>query len=81
MVVDKEGDALMMEKLFPRNEATIERVMRVIVGLGILSLTVVGPKSMWALIGIVPVLTGLIGSCPLYTLFGFSTCPSGGKAS
>lgn len=62
-------------KLFPRNEANIERVLRVLVGLGILSLTVIGPKTMWGLIGIVPVLTGLIGSCPLYTIFGFSTCP------
>lgn len=64
-----------MDKLFPRNEATIERVLRVIVGLGVLSLTVVGPKTMWGLIGLVPLLTGLIGSCPLYTIFGFSTCP------
>lgn len=70
----------MMEKLFPRNEATIERVLRVIVGLGILSLTVIGPKSMWALIGIVPVLTGLLGSCPLYTILGISTCPTQSKA-
>ena len=69
-----------MDKLFPRNEATIERVLRVVVGLGILSLTVVGPKTMWGLIGLVPVLTGLIGSCPLYTLFGFSTCPMEKKA-
>ena len=64
-----------MDKLFPRNEANIERVLRVLVGLGILSLTVVGPKTMWGLVGVVPVLTGLIGSCPLYPLFGFSTCP------
>ena len=69
-----------MDKLFPRNEATIERVLRVVVGLGILSLTVVGPKTMWGLIGLVPVLTGLIGSCPLYTVFGFSTCPMEKKA-
>jgi len=64
-----------MDKLFPRNEANIERVLRVLVGLGVLSLTVIGPKTMWGLIGIVPLLTGLIGSCPLYTVFGFSTCP------
>ena len=70
-----------MDKLFPRNEANIERVLRVVVGLGILSLTVVGPKTMWGLIGAVPVLTGLIGSCPLYTLFGFSTCPMGKKTT
>jgi len=64
-----------MDRLFPRNEANIERVLRVVVGLGILSLTVIGPKTMWGLIGLIPVLTGAIGSCPLYTVFGFSTCP------
>jgi hypothetical protein len=64
-----------MDKLFPKNEAKIERVLRVVVGLGVLSLTVIGPKTMWGLIGIIPVVTGLIGSCPLYTIFGFSTCP------
>lgn len=64
-----------MARFFPRNEANVERVLRVLVGLGILSLTVIGPRTMWGLIGVVPVLTGLLGSCPLYTLLGFSTCP------
>ena len=36
---------------------------------------IVGCISSWGYLGIVPLLTGLIGSCPLYTLFGFSTCP------
>lgn len=45
------------------------------VGLGLLSLTVVGPKTLWGLVGLVPLLTGLLGSCPLYTVVGFSTCP------
>lgn len=64
----------MLSKLLPRNEHPIERVLRVVAGLGILSLTVVGPQTMWGLIGIVPILTGALGSCPLYTLFGISTC-------
>lgn len=61
-------------KLFPRNEHTIERVLRVAAGLGILSLTVVGPATPWGYLGLVPLLTGALGSCPLYTLFGVSTC-------
>lgn len=65
-----------MEKLLPRNEHTIERVIRVVLGLGLLSLVVVGPQTMWGLVGLVPLATGAIGSCPLYTLFGFSTCPT-----
>ncbi|MHB0970995.1 MAG: YgaP family membrane protein [Thermoanaerobaculia bacterium] len=65
----------MASRLFPTNEHIAERVIRVIVGLGILSLTVIGPKTLWGLIGILPLVTGLIGSCPAYTLLGISTCP------
>ncbi|MBW2527541.1 MAG: DUF2892 domain-containing protein [Deltaproteobacteria bacterium] len=57
-----------------RNEGPVDRILRVALGLGLLSLVVVGPQTWWGLVGIVPLLTGLIGSCPLYTLFGWSTC-------
>lgn len=57
------------------NEAAWDRVARVVLGLALLSLTVVGPKSLWGLIGLVPLLTGAIGFCPLYRVFGFSTAP------
>ena len=60
-------------KLLPMNEATIERVIRVVLGVVLLSLTVVGPHTMWGLVGLVPLATGLIGSCPIYTVLGFST--------
>lgn len=63
-----------MNKLLPANEHTIERVVRVALGAGILSLAFVGPATPWAFLGIIPLATGLIGSCPLYTVFGFSTC-------
>ena len=64
-----------MDKLLPRNEHTLDRTLRVLLGLGLLSLVFIGPKTLWGLVGIVPLATGLIGSCPLYTLFGLSTCP------
>jgi hypothetical protein len=67
-----------MSNLFPKNEHNIERVVRVVAGVGLLGLLAVGPVPGWGLaglIGIVPIATGLIGSCPLYTLVGFSTCP------
>lgn len=64
-----------MSKIFPKNEHNIERVLRIIVGLGVLSLVFIGPKTLWGLVGIVPLATGLIGSCPLYTVIGISTCP------
>ena len=64
----------MLSKFLPANEHPIERVLRVVVGFGILSLAFVGPKTPWAYLGLVPIVTGLLGSCPLYTLFGVSTC-------
>lgn len=60
--------------LLARNEGGLDRALRVLLGLGLLSLVVVGPKSLWGLIGVVPLLTGLFGSCPLYSLLGISTC-------
>ncbi len=56
------------------NEGTVDRAIRVIVGLALLSLTVVGPHSLWGLVGLVPLATGIVGFCPLYRLVGLSTC-------
>ncbi len=65
----------MASKLLPRNEHNIERALRVVLGIVLLSLVFVGPKTLWGLIGVVPLTTGLAGTCPLYTLLGISTCP------
>lgn len=64
-----------MASLFPTNEHPVERVLRVILGLGVLSLAFVGPKTPWGYLGLIPLATGLLGTCPLYTLLGWSTCP------
>ncbi|OGQ77284.1 MAG: hypothetical protein A2289_02315 [Deltaproteobacteria bacterium RIFOXYA12_FULL_58_15] len=71
----------MLEKLFPANEHKVERAIRVVVGLGLLSLVFVGPQTLWGLLGIVPLVTGSVGSCPIYTLFGLSTCRTRTKVS
>jgi hypothetical protein len=63
----------MLAKILPSNEGTVDRVLRVVVGLGALSTVFVGPQSAWGLLGLIPLATGLIGSCPVYTLFGFNT--------
>ncbi len=65
----------MLGKLLPLNEHPIERGARVLLGLALISLVFIGPKTPWGYLGILPVVTGLLGSCPVYTLFGFSTCP------
>jgi hypothetical protein len=57
-----------------RNIGNLERLIRIIAGLAILSLVFIGPQSLWGLIGIVPLLTGLIGWCPPYAMLGISTC-------
>ena len=65
----------MIEKILPKNENGLDRTLRVLLGAGVLSLYFLGPQTPWALIGLVPLVTGLIGSCPIYTLFGMRTCP------
>jgi hypothetical protein len=57
-----------------KNIHNIERVVRVIVGLAIVSLVFIGPQSNWAWLGLIPVATGLIGWCPPYAMLGISTC-------
>ncbi len=64
----------MTSKILPRNEHRIDRGLRVVLGLGLLALAFTSPKAAWGFIGIVPLVTGLIGSCPAYTLLGLRTC-------
>ena len=57
-----------------RNEGTIDRVLRIIVGAGLLSLVFVGPQTAWGWVGVVPLATGIIGNCPVYSILGINTC-------
>jgi hypothetical protein len=59
-----------------RNVGRIDQVLRILVGLGILSLAFVGPKTPLGYFGLLPLLTGMLGVCPAYALFGYSTCPA-----
>ena len=65
--------------MFATNEGTLDRALRVILGLALLAWFLVEQgQGFWhyaKLIGIVPLVTGALGSCPLYTLLGISTCP------
>lgn len=58
-----------------KNEGTVDRVLRVVAGAALVSLVFVGPQTPWGWIGLVPLVTGLIGNCPVYSLLGISTCP------
>jgi hypothetical protein len=57
------------------NEAGWDRAIRVALGIVLLSLIVAGPGTLWGLVGLLPLATGLIGFCPFYRILGFSSCP------
>ena len=59
----------------PKNEGTIDRVLRVIVGAILIALVFVGPQTPWGWIGVIPLVTGFVGWCPAYRLLGLRTCP------
>lgn len=61
--------------MFKTNEGTIDRALRVIVGIALIAIVFVGPQTPLGWIGVVPLLTGLIGWCPAYALLGINTCP------
>lgn len=56
------------------NAGKLDRTLRILVGAGVLSLAFIGPATPWAYIGLVPLLTGAIGFCPIYPLLGVNTC-------
>jgi hypothetical protein len=62
------------DHIMKKNIGSVERMVRIIAGTAIISLAFVGPQSAWACLGIIPLATGLVGWCPPYALFGFSTC-------
>lgn len=61
--------------MFKTNVGGIDRVLRIVVGLVLLALVFVGPKTPWGYVGLVPLLTGLLRTCPLYSLIGLNSCP------
>ncbi|MBI5463300.1 MAG: DUF2892 domain-containing protein [Gammaproteobacteria bacterium] len=56
------------------NVGGIDRVLRIIAGLVLISLVFIGPQTVWGWIGVVPLATGLLGWCPAYLPFGIKTC-------
>ncbi|MEQ1690174.1 MAG: DUF2892 domain-containing protein [Gemmatimonas sp.] len=64
-----------MSSFFGKNVGTLDRVARLALGVALLSLVFTGPQTAWGYLGVIPLLTGVFGTCPLYSLLGFSTCP------
>ena len=64
--------------MFKTNVGGIDRVLRIIVGLALLAAFFLYPDASWrywTLIGVIPLATGLLSTCPLYSILGLSTCP------
>lgn len=57
------------------NVGGIDRVARIAVGLALIALAVKGSVGMWGYLGLIPLVTGLFGLCPVYSLLGIRTCP------
>jgi len=60
--------------MFKTNVGSLDRVLRIVVGIILIALAFVGPKTAWGWIGVVPLVTGLFSTCPVYSLFGIKTC-------
>lgn len=58
-----------------KNAASIDRAIRIIMGIGLITIAFVGPKTPLGFIGLIPLMTGFMGWCPMYSIFGISTCP------
>jgi len=64
--------------MFKKNEGMIDRAARIVVGCLLVSIFYFFPEAPWrwvGLIGAVPIFTGILGWCPLYSIMGISTCP------
>jgi len=60
--------------MFRTNVGTADRLVRIVVGTVLVALVFTGPRTPWGWIGLVPLLTGLLSTCPLYSLIGVNTC-------
>ncbi|MEY4268590.1 MAG: hypothetical protein RIS90_3125 [Pseudomonadota bacterium] len=59
------------------NEGGVDRTLRIVAGLALIGLTLNGTIGVWGWLGLVPLATGAIGWCPLYSVLGWSSCPAG----
>ena len=66
-----------------QNIGSTDRFVRIAIGVSLLALIpfLEGNARWWGLVGLVPLLTGIAGSCPLYSMLGVSTCLIGGRAA
>lgn len=56
------------------NVGGIDKILRIVVGIALVAWAILG-GPVWAWIGVLPIITGVMGWCPAYTLIGLNTCP------
>ena len=60
--------------MFATNVGGIDRILRIVVGVFLIAIVFVGPQTPWGWLGIIPLATGLLSTCPLYSLLGINSC-------
>ena len=60
--------------MFTTNVGSVDRVFRIVLGLVLIALVFVGPQTPWGWIGLIPLATGFMRACPVYSIFGINTC-------
>lgn len=63
-----------MNDFFAMNLGTLDRGIRIALGIALISIATSGPRAAWGYAGFLPLVTGAIGWCPSYAIFRFSTC-------
>ena len=61
--------------MFKQNEGSIDRGLRIVVGIAFVAAAASGTLGPWAWLGLIPLATGIVGNCPVYRLLGINTCP------
>jgi hypothetical protein len=60
--------------MFKTNVGGIDRLLRIVIGIALIAMTLLGTIGPWGWVGVVPLLTAAMGSCPLYTVLGMNSC-------
>ena len=63
--------------MFTTNVGSVDRLLRIAIGIVLIALVFIGPQTPWGWLGLIPLVTGFLRTCPLYSLLGISTCPKG----
>ncbi|MCU0943572.1 MAG: DUF2892 domain-containing protein [Hydrogenophaga sp.] len=61
-----------------KNVGGIDRTLRIVIGVALIAAAATGAVGVWGYLGVVPLLTGLVGWCPPYAMLGFNTCKTKG---